>query len=73
MKYVVDRIENQIAVLESLETKKILNVNKSVLPKKVSEKDVLILENGKYVLDDNAKKERLEIIRRKMEMLRKWA
>lgn len=73
MKYVVDRIENQIAVLESLETKKILNIDKSALPKKVSEKDVLILENGKYVLDDKAKKERLEIIRRKMEMLRKWA
>ena len=71
MKYVIDRIENDIAVLEGLETRKIINVSLSKLPKNVLESDVLNFENGKYVLDEKTKLERLEIIRRKMDKLRK--
>lgn len=71
VKYVIDRIENDIAVLEGLETRKIINVSLSKLPKNVLESDVLNFENGKYVLDEKTKLERLEIIRRKMDKLRK--
>ncbi|MEE0699994.1 MAG: DUF3006 domain-containing protein [Bacilli bacterium] len=71
MKYVIDRIENDIAILEGLETRKIINVSLSKLPKNVLESDVLNFENGKYVLDEKTKLERLEIIRRKMDKLRK--
>ncbi|GEM_PF-77324 len=71
VKYVIDRIENDIAILEGLETRKIINVSLSKLPKNVLESDVLNFENGKYVLDEKTKLERLEIIRRKMDKLRK--
>ena len=71
VKYVIDRIENDIAILEGLETRKIINVSLSKLPKNVLESDVLNFENGKYVLYEKTKLERLEIIRRKMDKLRK--
>lgn len=70
MKYVVDRIENNICVIQNLETGEIINIEKTLLPSDVKEKDVLIRNNDEYELDSKEKEDRIELIRKKMEKLR---
>lgn len=70
MKFVVDRIENDIAVLENIKNKEIINVSLKLLPKNLKEGDVLKFNNNKYFLDNNEKQARLNRIREKMKMLK---
>ena len=70
MKFVVDRIENDIAVLENMKNKEIINVSLKLLPKNLKEGDVLKFNNNKYFLDNNEKQVRLDRIREKMKMLK---
>lgn len=70
MKYVVDRIENNICVIQNLETGEIINIEKTLLSSDVKEKDVLIKNNDEYELDSKEKEDRIELIRKKMEKLR---
>lgn len=70
MKFVVDRIEEDIAVLENIEDKQIVNVRLELLPKNVKESDVLKYNDNKYFLDNNEKQARLDRIREKMQMLK---
>ena len=69
MKYAVDRIEGDYAVLEDLETGEIINIELTKLPN-VRETDVLVFENGEYKIDESAKEERIKTIRDKMNSLR---
>ena len=50
-KYSIDRIENNIAVCEDLESHKITNINKKDLPANCKEGDIIVLYNGKYSID----------------------
>ena len=68
-KYIVDRIEGDIAVLEDLSTKKIKNVSIDKLPK-VKEGDALKYENKEYTLDNETKSKREEDIKAKFERLK---
>lgn len=68
-KYIVDRIEGDIAVLEDLSTKKIKNVSIEKLPK-VKEGDALKYENKEYTLDNETKSKREEDIKAKFERLK---
>ena len=70
MKYAVDRIENDIVVLENLSNGNILNVNKCNLPANIKEKDVLIYENNAFKISEEEKKNRIETINEKMERLK---
>jgi hypothetical protein len=70
MKYAVDRIENNIAILENIEDKNIIEISLDLLPNGVKEKDILKLENENYVLDNDEKEERLRRIKEKMERLK---
>lgn len=70
MKFVVDRIENDIAVLENIKNKEIINISLKLLPKNLKEGDVLKFNNNKYFLDNNEKQARLNRIREKMKMLK---
>lgn len=70
MKYAVDRIENDIVVLENIKNKEIINVRLELLPKNLKEGDVLKFNNNKYFLDNNEKQARLNRIREKMEILK---
>lgn len=70
MKYAVDKIENDIAVLENIETGKKLEINTINLPKNIKEKDILKYEDGKYFLDSNEKNKRINRIKEKMEKLK---
>ena len=68
-KYVVDRIEGDIVVLQDLSTKKMKNVEKDLLPK-VKEGDALKYENKEYTLDNETKSKREEDIKAKFERLK---
>ena len=70
IKYAVDKIEENIAELENLETGEHLYINVKKLPAKVKEQDVLVYISKKYVLDNKEKVERKRKINKKFEQLR---
>lgn len=61
MKYIIDRIENDIAICQSPESKEIIEVDIEELPQEAKEGSVIILENGKYTID---KEEEIKIRKR---------
>ena len=63
MRYIVDRIENDIVVLETFDTLEMINVKKELLPSNIHEGSVLSYENNNYIIDE--KEEQLR--RQKME------
>ena len=71
MKYVIDRIEEDIVVLENLETREITNIKISELDFKVREGNILSYENNKYTLDLNTEKLRKEKLRNRFNKLKK--
>jgi len=71
MKYSVDRIIENIAVLENIETKEKLEINLEELPENIKDGTILKLENNKYILDQETQKTREETIREKMERLKR--
>lgn len=71
MKYSVDKIENDIVVLEDLESKEKINVNKKSIPFIVNEKDILRFENNEYIKDDDLKDKRIKMLKEKMKNLRR--
>lgn len=56
-KYTLDRIEEDVAVLENRETREMLNVDKKVLPKEAKEGDILKYSNGTLKVDKKETKE----------------
>ena len=66
MKYVVDRLEKNIVVLENISTKEMIQINKNKLGFSVSDGDILVYKNNKYYKDDNARAERLKMIQEKL-------
>ena len=50
--YVVDRFEENFAVLENLKSKKNINIPKDDIWGKISEGDVLKFQNGHFVIDN---------------------
>jgi hypothetical protein len=71
MKYVVDRIEEDIIALENIETREITNIKISELDFKVREGNILSYENNKYTLDLNTEKLRKEKLRNRFNKLKK--
>lgn len=72
MKFAIDRIEKDIAVLENIDNNDIIEVNVNELPNNVKEKDIVKKENNKYILDIKEKEERISRINEKFEMLKKY-
>lgn len=70
IKFAVDRIEEDIVVLENIENNKIINVKKECLPKEIKELDVVIYDGKNYVLDYTERLNRIKRIKEKMEKLR---
>ena len=60
MKYAVDRIEENIVVLENISSGEIVNEDIKKLPKNIKEGNILIKENDKYTLDLDTEKDRRE-------------
>ncbi len=70
-KFAVDKIEENIVVLENIENNQIINVKKENLPRKIKELDIVVYDGKDYILDDFEKSNRLKRIKEKMEKLRK--
>ena len=71
MKYAVDRIINNLAVLESLEDQTKKEVLISELPIDLKEGNILAYENDTYIKDESLENQKRESIRNKFDMLRK--
>ena len=69
MRFLVERIEDDIASLENMETGDITNFNISEIPFKILEGDVLIFENDTWSQDFEEKEETHERIKNKMDDL----
>ena len=61
MKYVIDRIENNIAILESLEDSSIINIDISKLPEDIKEQDILLKEETFTILKEETKNKKEEV------------
>lgn len=71
MKYVVDRIENNIIILENLKDKSILEIPKDKINFLVKDGDVLYYDNNNFKLDLETKKKRIELIKEKFNKVKK--
>lgn len=63
MKYSVDEIIDDIIKLENLETREIIYINKSDIDFDIYENDILVLENNKYIKDDELKNKRVNMLK----------
>ena len=62
-KYIVDRFEENYAVIETKE-KKMINVNKKDLPKDIKSGDVLVKKDGKYKILKEETEQRTNYIKK---------
>ena len=70
MKFAVDRIEGEYAILENIETGEKREELLTFLPV-IKEKDILIFEDNLYKKDDAERQRRMEEIREKLEKLKR--
>ncbi len=71
MKYAVDRIENEIAILEETSTGIKKEVSLNELPESLTEGNILIYENDSYRKDIKEEASIKASIKSKFDMLRK--
>ena len=71
MKYSVDKIEENIVTLESLDTKEKKEVFLEVLPSNIKEGTILTYENEVYKKDEVLEQQRRTSIQSKFDRLRK--
>ena len=71
MKYAVDKIEENIVTLESLDTKEKKEVLLEVLPSNIKEGTILTYENEVYKKDEVLEQQRKTSVQNKFNMLRK--
>lgn len=71
MKYAIDRFENNLAILENLETKEIIEIDVKKLPSNICEGSILVEDNGIYVRDLSTEKARRDLILEKFNKLKK--
>lgn len=71
MKYCIDRIENNTAVLENIDTKEIIEININLLPNNIKENNIIIYDNNEYVIDKETEKERKKDLLSRFNKLKK--
>ena len=71
MKYAIDRIENNIAILENLDTKEIIEIDINVLPEGSKESSVITIIDNEYKLDIQEEQKRKTSLLNRFNKLRK--
>ena len=71
MKYIIDRIENDIVICENQESKAMENFPKNLFPSEIKDGDVVIKENDKFIIDETETKEKKKTIEELMKKLMK--
>lgn len=70
MKWIVDRIENNLVVLENSTTREIKEVELNLLPSSIHEGAILIKQENKYILDEEEEFKRRKEIEERFKRLR---
>lgn len=70
MKYAVDKIIDDIVVLEEITTGEIIEKKLMELPDNISEGNIVVFSNNKYVLDKDKELLRKESLRERLEKLK---
>ena len=65
MKYIIDRLEEGIAVCEN-ELKKLISIHKDLLPDGLKEGDVLEEQEGRFLRDEQGTEARRKEMRKKL-------
>ena len=68
MKYAVDKIEDNIAVLENIDTKEKIEIK--IKNMKIKEGDILVYIDGVYVVDVKEREKRYKELREKLDRLK---
>ena len=71
MKYAVDKVEDDIVLLENIINGEKIMVKKEDFSFPIKETDIVIKKDGAYLKDDKEKEDRIKMIKAKMEALRK--
>lgn len=71
MKYAVDKFEDNIVVLENIESGEIEEHEKTELPDGIHEGSILVFETDGFKIDEDIEKERRMSLRERMEKLKK--
>ena len=66
MKYVVDHIIDNIVVLENINNKEILEINKSDISFSIREGNILVKDGNNYYLDKELENKRREQLQEKL-------
>lgn len=70
MKFVVDRIIDDVVVLEELSTKEKREVSLDIIPRGISDGSILKYENESYILEVDYEIERRNLLRQKLDRLK---
>lgn len=71
MRYAVDSIIDEIAVIENLETKEKKEVSLGLLPEEIQEGNILVENNNEYYLDKQYEAKRRQTLEEKLEELKR--
>lgn len=71
MKYAVDRIENDVVILQNTFNGKIIEIKKQLLPNNISDGTILEYKDNKYYIDKDEEKRRRNILEEKLNRLKK--
>ena len=71
-KYAVDRIVDEIAVIENIETREIKEVNLELLPEEIQEGNILIYQDNEYFIDRQYEATRRKTLEEKLEELKRF-
>ena len=72
MKYAVDSIVDEIAVIEEIETGDKKEVSLEILPEEIQEGNILAYRDGEYYIDRQYEAIRRQSLEEKMEELKKF-
>lgn len=70
MKFAVDRIEDNIVVLENIETNELMSVDITLLPSSIHEGSILTFINNTYIEDNDEEEKRRKMIEERFMRLR---
>lgn len=70
MDLVVDRIINDIVICQNLKNKLMFEIDKNELDFDVKDGDVITLIDGKYILNEKLKEERIKVIEDKFNQVK---
>lgn len=71
MRYSIDRIENDIVILENIDNNDILEININDLPKGIKEGHILVKENDTFVIDAEEENKRKNDLINRFQRLKK--